>query len=83
MMMTKGNGGGDWRKRIPRRVNFADILPNEILVHIVRDCNSKDIGRISHVCRSLNEFIKDYFVSYQCTLIFLLDWIWLILPKFV
>jgi len=57
--MLKNKSAVDWKKRIPKRVPFVDILPNELLVHILRNCGAKDLGKLSKVCRAFNDFIRD------------------------
>ena len=47
----------DWRKRIPKRVAFVNLLPNELLVLILSNCGAKDLGRLAKVCRAFNEII--------------------------
>jgi hypothetical protein len=61
--MIRGNSSMDWKKRIPKRVPFVDILPNELLLLILRNCGARDIGRLSKVCRAFNEFIHDNIIS--------------------
>jgi F-box-like len=52
-----------WRKRIPRRVSFVDILPNELLVQIFNSCGAQDIGRLAKVCTRLHEVVQDSIIS--------------------
>lgn len=61
--MQHRGGGGDWRRRIPRRVSFVDCLPNELLVQILRDMKARDIGHLAMVCMRLYEVTQDKIIS--------------------
>ncbi len=53
----------NWQRNIRKRVDFVEILPNEILVHIFKSLKVKDIGRLSLVCRGLYEVTRDKLIS--------------------
>lgn len=53
----------DWRKRIPKRVPFHSILPNELVILILRYCGARDIGKLARVCWAFNNVAQDNIIS--------------------